>query len=171
MINLQREAEAVPIFQRIVTEYPHGKYGAQSQFTLGDYYYSLQQYDKATEEYRRFTQLFPNDRVMVPRAQLLLANLAEIDAYSIYEKGTELFDQNKYKEALEIFKEVVKKYPTGKTAVNARLNIGAAYQAMEEYAKARDEYLSFLKDYGQNLDFSTQTEFAKVQLEELKKVL
>ncbi|MBI4532162.1 MAG: tetratricopeptide repeat protein, partial [Candidatus Latescibacteria bacterium] len=171
LINLHREAEAVPIFQRIVAEYPQGKYGTQSQFTLGDYYYSLQQYDKATEEYQRFLQVFPQDRVMVPRAQMLLANLAEIDAYSIYEKGTELFDQNKYTEAMEIFKEVVQKYPNSKTAINARLNIAAAYQAREEYAKARDEYLGFLREYQQNSDFSQQVEFAKAQLEELKKVL
>jgi TolA-binding protein len=171
LINLKREAEAVPLFQRIVAEYPHGKYGAQSQFTLGDYYYSLQQYEKATEEYKRFIQLFPNDRVMVPRAQMLLANLAEIDAYSVYEKGVEFFNQNKYKEALEVFKTVVESYPNSKTAVNAYLNIGATYQALEDFSRARDEYLKFLSRYEKNPDYSTQVEFAKAQLSELKKVL
>lgn len=171
LINLHREAEAVPVFQRIVAEHPSGKYGAQSQFTLGDYYYGIQQYDKASAEYRRFVGMYPNERVMTPRAQLLLGNLAEIDAYSIYEKGTQLFDQNKYNDAMDIFKEVVQRYPTSKTAVNARLNIAAAYQATERYDKSRDEYLSFLKDYQSNSELSQQVEFARAQLEELKKVL
>ena len=59
LINLDRKEEAVPVFERIVAEHPNGTYGARSQFTLGDYYYGLKDYEKATESYQTFLDRFP----------------------------------------------------------------------------------------------------------------
>ncbi len=171
LITMERKEEAVPIFERIVSDHPDGRYGPQSQFTLGDYYYGLKEYDKATASYERFLELFPidklqgRDRQLVSKAETLLGHLAEIDAYNLYAQGEVLFDQKKYDEAIEIFKDVQVKYPESDQAVNALVNIGAAYMAQEEYRQAGAIFQEVVDKYSDVAKYLQQVDFSKQQLE------
>ena len=171
LINLDRKEEAVPVFERIVAEYSDGTYGARSQFTLGDYYYSLKDYEKATENYQAFLERFPadkliaQDRVLPKKARTLLGHLAEIDAYNLYATGEQLLAEKNYDEAMAIFKEVQQKYPKSDQAVNSLVNIGAAYMAQEEFRQAGAVFQEVVDNYGDNPKYRTQVDYAREQLE------
>ncbi len=171
LINLDRKEEAVPVFERIVAEYPDGTYGARSQFTLGDYYYGLKDYEKATESYQTFLERFPadkliaQDRALPKKARTLLGHLAEIDAYNLYATGEKLLAEKNYDEAMAIFKEVQQKYPKSDQAVNSLVNIGAAYMAQEEFRQAGAVFQEVVDNYGDNPKYVTQVDYAREQLE------
>ena len=171
LINLDRKEEAVPVFERIVAEYPDGTYGARSQFTLGDYYYGLKNYEKATESYQTFLDRFPadkliaQDRVLPKKARTLLGHLAEIDAYNLYATGEKLLAEKNYDEAMAIFKEVQQKYPKSDQAVNSLVNVGAAYMAQEEFRQAGAIFQEVVDNYGDNPKYVTQVDYAREQLE------
>ena len=171
LINLDRKEEAVPVFERIVAEYSDGTYGARSQFTLGDYYYGLKDYEKATENYQAFLERFPadkliaQDRVLPKKARTLLGHLAEIDAYNLYATGEQLLAEKNYDEAMAIFKEVQQKYPKSDQAVNSLVNIGAAYMAQEEFRQAGAVFQEVVDNYGDNPKYRTQVDYAREQLE------
>ena len=171
LINLDRKEEAVPVFERIVAEHPNGTYGARSQFTLGDYYYGLKDYEKATESYQTFLDRFPadkltaQDRALPNKARTLLGHLAEIDAYNLYATGEQLLAEKNYDEAMAVFKEVQQKYPKSDQAVNSLVNIGAAYMAQEEFRQAGAVFQEVVDNYGDNPKYVTQVDYAREQLQ------
>ncbi len=171
LINLDRKEEAVPIFERIVAEHPNGTYGARSQFTLGDYYYGLKDYEKATASYQTFLDRFPadkltaQDRALPNKARTLLGHLAEIDAYNLYATGEQLLAEKNYDEAMAVFKEVQQKYPKSDQAVNSLVNIGAAYMAQEEFRQAGAVFQEVVDNYGDNPKYVTQVDYAREQLQ------
>lgn len=167
-------ADALPFFERIVADHPGGDYGAASQFTLGDYYYGEHQYDLATASYQKFLDTFPEeslkakDRSLSRKARVLLGHLSEIEAYSVYAEGEGLFDAERYDEAIEIFKDVVERFPESDQAVNAVVNIASAYMAQEEYRKAAVEFQKVVAKYGEDSRFSPQVDFSRQQLQQLE---
>ena len=171
LINIDRKEEAVPIFERIVAEHPNGTYGPRSQFTLGDYYYGLKEYEKATESYQTFLDRFPvdrltaQDRALPNKARTLLGHLAEIDAYNLYATGEQLLAEKNYDEAMVVFKEVQQKYPKSDQAVNSLVNIGAAYMAQEEFRQAGAVFQEVVDNYGDNPKYVTQVDYAREQLQ------
>ena len=175
LIHLGRKEDALPIFEQIVSDHPDGYYGPKSQFTLGDFYYSEKVYDKATENYEKFLEIYPEDRLtkaedkkLRRKASVLLGHLSEIDAYNVYAEGEKLFDKEDYASAIEIFQEVLDKYPESDQAVNAAVNIGAAYVALEEYRKAADVFQTVVQEYSEEARFSPQVDFSKQQLQALE---
>ena len=170
LINLGRKETAVPIFEQIVADYPDGRYGGRSLYTLGDYYYGEKAYDKATENYERFLEMFPEERLIKEdkplrrKANVLLGHLSEIDAYNIYAEGEKLFDREDYDGAIEIFKQVQTKYPQSDQSVNAAVNIGSAYMASEDYRQAAAEFQRVVDKYSDVKRFSPQVDFAESQL-------
>ena len=171
LIHLDRKEEALPIFEQIVADHANGRYGARSQFTLGDYYYGEKVYDKATENYERFLAMYrdsdlkPQDKGLRRKATVLLGHLSEIDAYNMYAEGEKFFDAKDFEEAIKIFKEVQTKYPDSDQTVNAAVNIGAAYMALEDYRKAAAEFQKVVDRYSGEARFAPQVDFAKQQLE------
>jgi tetratricopeptide (TPR) repeat protein len=168
------KADALPFFERIVAEHPDGDFGAASQFTLGDYYYGEKEYDLASASYRKFLELYPEqrlkakDRPLRRKASVLLGHLSEIEAYNVYAAGESLFDGEQYEEAIEIFKDVIERFPESDQAVNAAVNIASAYMALEEYRKAAEEFQQVVQKYGNIQRFSPQVDFSRQQLQVLE---
>ena len=168
------KADALPFFERIVSDHPDGDFGAASQFTLGDYYYGEKEYDLAAASYRKFLEVFPEqrlqakDRPLRRKASVLLGHLSEIEAYNVYASGESLFDGEQYEEAIEIFKDVIERFPESDQAVNAAVNIASAYMALEEYRKAAEEFQQVVQKYGNIQRFSPQVDFSRQQLQALE---
>ena len=168
------KADALPFFERIVAEHPGGDYGPASQFTLGDYYYGEKQYDLAAASYQKFLEMYtedslkPKDRPLRRKAGILLGHLSEIEAYNVYAAGELLFDAQNYEEAIEVFKDVIERFPESDQAVNAAVNIASAYMALEEYRKAAEEFQQVVQKYGEMPRFSPQVDFSRQQLEALE---
>ncbi|MDA0335361.1 MAG: tetratricopeptide repeat protein [bacterium] len=167
-------ADALPFFERIVTDHADGDFGAASQFTIGDYYYGEKQYDLAAASYQKFLATFtedrlkPKDRALRRKATVLLGHLSEIEAYEVYSQGEGLFDSEKYDEAIEIFRDVIERFPQSDQAVNAAVNIASAYVAQEEYRKAAEEFQRVVETYGEESRFSPQVDFSRQQLQALE---
>ena len=166
--------DALPLFEQIVSEHTFGDYGAASQFTLGDYYYGEKTYDQATNAYQTFLQLFPQDKLQSKdkglrrKAETLLGHLSEIEAYNVYAEGEKYFDAQDYDTAVTIFQDVITRFPGSDQAVNAAVNIAAAYMAQEEYRKAGEEFQRVVDNYSGDSRFTPQVDFARQQLEALE---
>ncbi len=65
------------------------------------------------------------------------------------EKGNVLFKEKKYKEAIEVFNDIVQKYPD---AYIIFLNIGNCYFQLEDYNKAEESYKKVLEKDPKNVD-------------------
>ena len=99
---------------------------------------------------------------------MLLGHLSEIDAYNIYAEGEKLFDKKDYPEAIKIFRDVQEKYPTSEQSVNAAVNIGAAFMALEDYRKAAEEFQRVVEAYSGVAGFTAQVDFSTQQLKQLE---
>jgi|SaaInl4_150m_RNA_FD_contig_123_8522_length_6788_multi_3_in_2_out_0_2 tetratricopeptide (TPR) repeat protein len=167
-------ADALPFFERIVADHPDGDYGAASQFTIGDYYYGQKEYDLAAASYQKFLATFTEERLKAKdrnlrrKATVLLGHLSEIEAYEVYARGEGLFDTEQYDEAIEIFQDVIERFPQSDQAVNAAVNIASAYMAQEEYRKAAEEFQRVVEQYGEDSRFSPQVDFSRQQLQALE---
>jgi len=170
LIYSDRKDEAVPIFREIVAKYSDSIYAPNSQFSLGDYFYSIEDYEQATVEYKKFVELFP-DHEKVARANYLLQNLAEINAYNLYHRGELLFDKGDYNRAIAVFDSVMVRFPESEYAVSSLVNMGAAYEAKEDFEQAREKYSEVIARYGSDPKYSAQVEFCKSHLEVLKTAL
>jgi len=170
----EMKQQALPIFQEIVKLFPYERYGPQSQFTLGDYYYGEKDYENAAASYEKFLAIYPadklkgQDKALRNKASVLLGHLSEIEAYELYTKGDVLFTEKKYEEAVKIFETVISKYPESDQAVNSLVNIGAAHFAEEEYRKAGEVFQQVVDKYGDKPKYSAQIDFARQQLQTLE---
>jgi tetratricopeptide (TPR) repeat protein len=176
LISLKREPEAMAIFQDLVAKYPYERYGPKSQFTVGDYYYGLKQYEQAISSYQRFLELYPEDRLasqqdrqLLKKAETLLGHLGEINAYNLYVQGEQFLGDKNYSDAVKVFRQVMEKYPESDQAVNSIVQIGAVYQNQEDYREAGKVYREIIEKYGDKPKYETQVEFSKQQLKALEK--
>ncbi len=176
LINLKREAEAMGLFEQVVARFPYDRYGPRSQFTVGDYYYSLKEYDKAKESYQHFLDLYPEDKLtssqdlaLRKKAATLLEHLGEIRAYNLYLEGEKFFDEKEYDDAVKVFRDVIEKFPESMQAVNACVQIGVVYQNQQDYKKAGAAYKEVVERWGTVTKYETQVEFAKQQITSMEK--
>ncbi len=166
--------DAMPLFEQIVGEHTFGDYGPASQFTIGDYYYGEKSYTEATNAYQVFLQTFPQDKLQAKdkglrrKAETLLGHLSEIEAYNVYAEGEKFFDAEDYKQAVAIFQDVITRFPDSDQAVNAAVNIAAAYMAQEDYRKAGEEFKRVVDNYSGEARFTPQVDFSRQQLEALE---
>lgn len=176
LINLSQQEDAMRLLEEVVTRFPYDRYGPKSQFTVGDYYYSLKEYDKAKDSYQRFLDLYPENKLtssqdlqLRKKAETLMGHLGEIRAYNLYLEGERYFDEKNYDDAVRIFRDVIEKFPESMQAVNAGVQIGVVYQNLQDFKKAGAAYRDVVEKYGSIAKFETQVEFAKQQLDSMAK--
>jgi TolA-binding protein len=176
LINLKQEVAAMSFFEEVVAKHGDGRYGPKSLFSLGDFYYSLKEYDRAKENYQRFLERYPESQLKSPqdlvlrqKAAMYVDQLGEITAYNLYLQGETHFDNKEYDDAVKVFREVIEKYPESAQAVNASVQIGVVHQNRQDFRQAGQVYSQVVEKYGQVPKFETQVEFAKQQLEAMQK--
>ncbi|MEW6754960.1 MAG: tetratricopeptide repeat protein [Candidatus Latescibacterota bacterium] len=176
MINLKQEEAAMALFEEVVAKFPFDRYGPKSQFSLGDYYYSLKDYDRAKANYQRFLELYPETRLtnaqdlqLRKKAEMYVDQLGEITAYNLYLQGEQHFDNKQYGDAVKVFEEVIEKYPESAQAVNASVQIGVVYQNQQDFRQAGEVYRQVVDKYAGIPKYETQVDFAKQQLESMQK--
>ena len=84
-------------------------------------------------------------------------------------QGQQLFDEKKYDAAVKIFEDVMQKFPGSDQAVNAAVEIGAAYQNREKFKEAGKVYQQIVEKYESKPKYTTQVDFAKAQLLAMQK--
>lgn len=96
MLNNGRYDDAIGGFNRVLSEYPSGKYADNSQYWLGETYYVMRDFDSARNHFNQVIQGYADSR-KVPDAMLKLG-------YIDYEQG-------KWKTSRKSLQKVVSDYP------------------------------------------------------------
>ena len=117
----------------------------------------IQLYEKAIEMYRKATQVPDVDPRVKSQAEGFLRDTEEAVAYDIYSKGLEMLDEAKRlkgeaqkKKALEVakyFESLIQKYPDTTSADIAYIQVGTAYELMEDWEKALKAYEALRTKY------------------------
>ena len=97
-----------------------------------------------------------------------LKHARDIEAHNLYLQGEGLFDQKKYDEAVEIYKQVQVEYPESDYVIKSMANIGAAFMAQEEYRQAGAVFQEVVDKYRANIDYIDAVDFCKQQLEAMQ---
>ena len=97
-----------------------------------------------------------------------LKHARDIEAHNLYLQGEGLFDQKKYDEAVEIYKQVQVEYPESDYVIKSMANIGAAFMAQEEYRQAGAVFQEVVDKYSANINEKYVVDFCKQQLEAMQ---
>ncbi len=100
--------KAVDAYQRIVTEFPSNENASGALIGLATNYSRLNQNDSVNTVLDTFLTRFPG---------------ADQEPQALFLKGTIARKQNKYKDAVELFKQVLYRYPFSRYALKARLEL------------------------------------------------
>jgi outer membrane protein assembly factor BamD len=73
--------------------------------------------------------------------------VAKLDAEDTFARGMEYFNQKKYVDAIDDFKEIVYNYSGTRVAAEASYYLGECYFNTKDYATAVDEYRHLTSDY------------------------
>ena len=71
----------------------------------------------------------------------------ELSDTDIYDSGRQAFEKSKYEDALDLFQELIKKYPESKNADNAQFWIGEIYYRNKMYKESIIEYQKVIENY------------------------
>ncbi len=114
---------AIKHLEQLKDWYPFSKYAILAQLKIADAYYRLEEYPDAIFAYQEFEQLHPRNET-VP--------------YVIYQMGRCYFDQvdtvdrdqKTARQALDVFKRLIRQYPQSSYARRARLHIAACQRSL-----------------------------------------
>lgn len=95
-------------FQSFVDKYPHAELASQSQFYMGECFYSTSMWEKAFEEYRKVEQHYSKSN-LVPSARLKSALCCEM--------------LGKNDEAADVFSSILKDFPQSPESLTAKEKI------------------------------------------------
>ena len=167
LIELKREEEAMEALAELLRRYPESEFAASAQFTLGDYAYNRQAYQEAIDAYNKVRDHYANAPVaeQVPR---LIAELEESVAYEFYERGLALMDsadvtqeQRYFEEAIEVFKEVMERYPETESALGSLSNLGVCLEGLNKWQDAVAVYDQIIGLYEDKRASREAFQFAK----------
>lgn len=167
LIELKREEEAMEAMAELVRRYPESEFAASAQFTLGDYAYNRQAYEEAIDAYNKVRERYADAPVaeQVPR---LIAELEESVAYEFYERGLALMDsadatkeQRYFEEAIEVFKEVIERYPETESALGSLSNLGVCLEGLNKWQDAVEVYDQIIGLYEDKRASREAFQFAK----------
>ena len=167
LIELKREEEAMEAMAELLRRYPKSEFAASAQFTLGDYAYNRQAYQEAIDAYNKVREHYADAPVaeQVPR---LIAELEESVAYEFYERGLALMDsadatneQRYFEEAIEVFKEVIERYPETESALGSLSNLGVCLEGLNKWQDAVEVYDQIIGLYEDKRASREAFQFAK----------
>jgi len=154
----------IEMSKTFVRKYPESPKSPDMQLEIAEYYFQLQRYWEAIREYERFLNLFQDEK----RSRFVLFKLGR--SYSqvgYFEKALEIFNKlvngddtytesallsmgdirfskERYKEAIEIFKELTKRFPKSDMKDYANFVIGESYIELNMPKEARVSFESVI---------------------------
>jgi outer membrane protein assembly factor BamD len=152
--NREDYKEAVDSFEKLKDWYPFSKYVILAELKIADAYYHLQEYSEAVTAYESFENLHPrNEAVPYVIFQIGLCYYEQIDTVDR--------DQTSAKNALDIFKRLIRQFPDNSYAHRAKermkvcikslagheFYVGFYYYKTKHYKAALQRFKSVLTDY------------------------
>jgi len=158
--------KAIAAFQFVIERYPFSQFAPAAQALIAQCYYNRHQYLNAIREYQKFLDLYPSDQQVsgVRRSLEMSYYLAgqedssvmqeflkrfpqsELAAAGLLKKGRDLFDANRYDEAVVELQQAVVNSPGSAVAADAQLLTAEAYAQMKRWKESAQAYKKFL-DY------------------------
>jgi tetratricopeptide (TPR) repeat protein len=155
--------------EELIAKYPTGKYAPEAYINVGNKYYNeaikpdidvdkrIELYEKAIEMYRKAMQVPNVDPKVKGQAEGFLRDTEESVAYDLYNKGLEMVDEakrlkgeaqrKKAQEVVDFFNNLIQKYPDTTSADIAYVQIGLAYEILEDWEKAMKAYETLRMKY------------------------
>ena len=153
--------EGVLAMEELVRRFPDSEYASKAQFTIGDFYYNVRNYDRARDAYTLLVENYSESEEAV-RAERLIDELSEIQASLEYKEVMKLFEAKQYPEAVEGFRAIISKYPGTYTELAAYCNMGLSFEIMREWSKAVENYNTLLEKGGEEAQNADVVSFAKL---------
>jgi tetratricopeptide (TPR) repeat protein len=111
--------QAVQVYDSLLRNFPNDKILPRARLSLGNAYYSLEQWDNASKQYRFILDNEQSSPELVP---LAMSNL--IMTY----KEMELFDG-----ALELTRKYIDRFPSDSDLIDKKIDMGVLYQKLGYY--------------------------------------
>jgi len=152
---------AMERYDTVLKFYADSPWADYAQFSVGNIFLAEKKFDRAILSFQSALTHFPGSLLKEKiRFKLALAYLGREDFLRAAEEfgklqGTEarfylansLYNMNKYEEALDIFKEIVKSSSDRSIVESAQYQIGWCYYRMDKDMEAVDNFDAFLKRY------------------------
>lgn len=120
-------------FLEVIEKYGDTRSGNLARFRAASIYVKKDKYEEAIELLKTYIAKAPQDMIVFPRAHALMG-----DAYC---------QQTKYEEAVEWYKKAWEHQPNAFFTPEYLTKLGDVYEKLEDYAKARDCYITIRDDY------------------------
>ncbi|MGQ9577733.1 MAG: tetratricopeptide repeat protein [Candidatus Aminicenantales bacterium] len=156
--------KALAAFNFVIEKYPLSQFAPPSQALIAQCYYNRHQYVEAIREYQKFLDLYPSD-AQVPgvRSSLEMSYYfagqedssimseflnrfpqSEMAAEAQYAKGKELFNADRFDEAIVELQKTVVNFPGSQVAGDAQLLTAESYAKLKRWPEAAQVYHKFL---------------------------
>ena len=157
LLHLGYYKNPVEMSRAFVMKYPQSPKSADLQLEVAEYYFLLQKYWEAIREYERFLNLFPEDKSNRFALYKLARSYSQIGYYGkaldIYKElsvgndeytesalvsmGDIRFSTERYKESIDAFKELTRRFPESNMKDYANFIIGKNYLELNLPQEAR----------------------------------
>ena len=135
--------------EELVRRFPDSEYASKAQFTIGDFYYNVRNYDRARDAYTLLVENYSKSEEAV-RAERLIGELSEIQASLEYKEVMKLFEAKTVSgRRVDGFRTIISKYPGTYTELAAYCNMGLSFEIMREWSKAVENYNTLLEKGGE----------------------
>lgn len=163
LFELKRMEEGVQRMEQLVAGFTRSMHAPRAQFTIGDYYYSIKDYRRAQEGYRKLVDLSPQSPE-AGRAGELIIELDEEIASQIYDRAVEHYQRQDYRKAIQLYQEIAAQYPATYTAFAALGNMGVALEDIGEKQQAEQAYKRVIARAGGDPAYGEVVAFARARL-------
>jgi tetratricopeptide (TPR) repeat protein len=157
LLHLGYYSNPIEMSKMFVRKYPESPKSIDLQLEVAEYYFQLQKYWDAIREYERFLNLYPTDK----NERFVLYKLARSYSYIGYHKkangyyrelsvgddefaesalislGDFFFSNKQYKESIETYKELTRRFPESTMKDYANFTIGKNYLELNLPKEAR----------------------------------
>ena len=152
--------------EQLVATFPRSVHAPRTQFSVGDYYYSIKEYQKAQEAYQKLVKFYPESDE-AKRAQELIVDLNEEIAGQLYDEAVASYQKKNYQKAIQIYQSIVDRYSKTYTALAALCNMGVALEDIGDKRRAEQVYREALLRAGADESSQEIVVFARARLERL----
>ena len=124
--------QAIESFEKLLVEYPKGKFAFDARLRLSDAYFLLKDYKKATGSYRTVIRMFTDSN--------------SID-FAYYQLGNSYLKDGDNTEAFKSFDGLIKALPHSPLADDAQFMLGWINFRQKEYGEAIKEFQKLLEQF------------------------
>jgi len=160
--KMGKEAEAEALFKQIVEQFPTHSAAARSLMSLASYCEEKGDFERAVEYYTKLILHYPDSifkEQAVHKKDIIQSNIDNKLLLADYSSGWKLWQQGKYSKAIDVYRDVIEKYPYSQIAQELQYSIANYFREQGDYMRALHEYRAGyekFKDSPRGFDFAWQ---------------